>query len=139
MAQITIKGYIAGDITVNKVGKNNIEKARALIFDDTRQKHVGFQVDFWRDMVKEIQKFRKGSKVMVKATVEDGTYEKDVNGQKTKIYALNYNAIEIVAVVDGVEEDLDKQMERYRQAQNQYPGMTPVDEQMPDFAETDKK
>ena len=84
-------------------------------------------------MIPQIQQFKKGSNVLVKARVEDGSYEKEVEGKKTKIYMLNYIAKEIVGVVDGVE-DLDKEFERCKQLRSTHSELTPVDEQMPTFS-----
>jgi single-stranded DNA-binding protein len=134
MAQITIKGYIATDVVVETVGKNkDKEKVRVTIVDTTGVKNVGFFVDFWGNMIPQIQQFKKGSNVLVKARVEDGSYEKEVEGKKTKIYMLNYIAKEIVGVVDGVE-DLDKEFERCKQLRSTHSELTPVDEQMPTFS-----
>lgn len=133
MAQITIKGYIATDVVVEKVGKNkDKEKVRVTIVDTTGVKNVGFFVDFWGNMIPQIQQFKKGSNVIVKAKVEDGSYEKDVDGRKTRIYMLNYIAKEIVCVVAS-SEDLDKEFERCKQSQSSHTELTPVDEQMPNF------
>ena len=129
MAQVTIKGFVAQIGELEKVGKNkDIPKVSITVIDDTRSKSVGFFLDLWRDMTKLVQSLKKGSRVMVKATVEDGSYEKEENGTKRKIYGYRFNATQIIPYVENADEDLDKEFERQASAQRQHPGQTPTDD-----------
>lgn len=133
MAQVTIKGFISKIGELENVGKNkDIPKLSITVIDDTRAKSVGFFVDFWRDMTKQAQLFKKGSRVMVKATVEDGTYEREENGNKTKVYGYRFNATQIISCVEKPDEDLDKEFERQLAGQQRHTlGLIPTDESTP--------
>ena len=139
MAQITIKGFIASDIKVETVGSKGVQRVRVTVIDESRSKSVGFFVDFWRDLAVQVQQFKKGSRVMIKAVVEDGSYDKEVDGVKKKIYGYNFNARQIIPYVENADEDLDREFERQSQAANsRYPGLTPTDEPTP-YDEKNKK
>ena len=139
MAQITAKGFIAKIGELEMVGKKkDIPMVKATIMDNTSQQAVGFQVGFWRGMVEELQKFRVGSRVLVKAMVTDGSYDsktvKNADGTPKRIYAYNFNAVEIIEDVDVAPSDLDEEFKRKKQAQHSVgcmPGLTPVDDSTP--------
>ncbi len=132
MAQITIKGFIANDVEVRRVGSKGTENVRLKVVDDSGNRSVGFFVDFWGAMVNTVSAFKKGNNVMIKADVENGNYEKEVNGVKQTVYGYNFRAKKIILVVEDEQEDLDSEMARYERAQGVASGKCiPVNELTP--------
>lgn len=108
MAQLIAKGYIA-DIKQEQVGKENkIDRTRITLVDDTRKKKVSFFIDFWQENSKLLANFKKGSRVIVKAFIDDNSYVvKDEKGNDTdkKIFSLQYTGTGIVEVAEPGDLD----------------------------------
>lgn len=104
MAQITIKGFVSKDVEYKDLGKEKIRRARLTVVDDTRSKNVGFWVDFWKDNAELLKDIKKGDCVIVKAYVEDNSFEKD--GMKK--YGIQYTGFAIKKCARDGGVDLDK-------------------------------
>ena len=108
MAQLMAKGFVS-DLKQEQLGVKKIGRTRITLVDDSRKKKVSFYIDFWQDNQCLVSDIKKGDRVIVKAYIDDNSYEvPDKDGNK-KIFALQYTGFDIAKVK---AEDLESEFEK---------------------------
>lgn len=108
MAQLMAKGFIS-DLKQEQLGEKKIGRTRITLVDDSRKRKVSFLIDFWQDNQKMVSDLKKGDRVIVKAYIDDNSYEVPDNGGNKKVFSLQYTGFDIAKVK---AEDLESEFEK---------------------------
>lgn len=108
MAQLMAKGFIS-DLKQEQLGEKKVDRTRITLVDDSRKKKVGFLIDFWQDNQNLVKDVKKGDRVIVKAYIDDNSYEIPDKGGNKKVFSLQYTGFDIVKVkAEDIESEFEK-------------------------------